>query len=129
QLLVFAWGTTTFAAAVFVLLSTGYMVFCVYRFGGTAGKLLLGLRITSINAMPVTMLQSFLRYSPYCVSGVLSLMVEATTLNAQNGDIPADIRMVTTLTVIWLVASLFALFSSKERRTLHDYLAYTLVVE
>lgn len=112
----------------FVLVCALYGVLCVYRFGGTVGKLALGLRVTSVNAMPVTMLQSFLRYSPYLVLDGLSLLIMNETLE-KGKDLPPDVQLVATLSLVWLVASVYALFSSKERRTLHDHLAYTFVVE
>lgn len=112
----------------FILGCAAYAVLCVYRFGGTVGKLVLGLRITSVNAMPVTMLQSFLRYSPYLVMDALSLLIMGETIEAGK-NLPADVQFVATLSIVWLVASVFALLSNKERRTLHDHLAYTFVVE
>src|SRR5437867_453474 len=53
------------------LLGLFYSVYVVQRFGGTPGKLIVGVRIRRVSGEPVGYREAFLRYLPEFVLGLL----------------------------------------------------------
>jgi uncharacterized RDD family membrane protein YckC len=126
------------------LLSVFLYVFMVVKYGGTPGKLLLGLRIAKLDGARVGIREAVLRYG---VLWVLSLTMSGMLINAALG-IPNEtytgfgylersaalseqapkLWIATLLMQVWVVGCLIAILANKKRRTLHDFIAGTVVV-
>jgi uncharacterized RDD family membrane protein YckC len=142
-------GTVSRAADIAGLLIYQAFFICAYigmvRFyGGTPGKLILGLRVVLTNRSAVTWKASILRYSVYVVMGVLGVaaqiigklglpddyvtygyLARATALQAQ---LPAWAMVINAVMFLWFVGSFASMAATKQRRTLYDYMAGTIVV-
>lgn len=127
------------------LLAIFLYIFMVTKYGGTPGKLLLGMRIAMVDGAPVTVKAALLRYSVMwalamavtvgTIMGALSMtdaaymdlsyMARAAAVSAHT---PGFVMIATTLLQIWIVASIITMLANKKRRTLHDFIAGTVVV-
>jgi uncharacterized RDD family membrane protein YckC len=122
-----------------------YEVYLVYRFGGTPGKLIAGLRIRDINGGRVTFLQALLRNSPALVlsainaAAVLPAMFRISDAEFQSLSFiafsrhlqslePHWIGYVGLLAGIWEWGELIVLLTNEKKRALHDFLAGTVVI-
>src|SRR5437899_7752381 len=54
-----------------VIFGLFYSVYLVKRYGGTPGKLIMGIRITKVDGIPVTYREAFLRNAPEFILGLL----------------------------------------------------------
>ncbi len=126
------------------LVSVIMFVYMVVKYGGTPGKLAVGLRIVKVDGSPVTVKTAMLRYG---VLWVLSLAMVIITIiatmnmtdeaytalgyTARSLAVSEGAPMLMTITVVmqlWIFGSLIAILANKKRRTLHDFLAGTVVV-
>jgi uncharacterized RDD family membrane protein YckC len=142
-------GTTRYFYALALLpsLLTGlwYHVYLVKQFGGTPGKLVLGLRIRRIDGEPVGYREAILRG---LVGEVLSIAISiafsvaalrmsdteyrsmtylarAQQLMAQA---PAWYRPINALNQLWAWGEFIVMLTNRKRRALHDFLAGTVVL-
>lgn len=119
-------------------------IYMVVTYGGTPGKLLLGLRITRIDGSAPTVKDAFLRYG---VLWLLALAVSTASIVAALGmsdqaylalgygeraeafeqRVPF-IGVLDALMLVWLVGCIISVVVSKQRRALHDFIAGTVVV-
>ncbi len=121
-----------------------FSVWLVAKYGGTPGKLLLGLRVANLDGSAVSLKTATLRYSVWLVLGIaLSIMMIVAALGMTDEAYMAlgymerseafDARMpwiepLTWLMVIWPVACIVTMLTNEKRRTLHDFIAATVVV-
>ena len=121
-------------------------VFCVVRFGGSPGKLLLKMRIVAMDGEPLTYRHALLRGLPDYILVTVGVLIGAwavaqldgaafDTLSARDradlitATIPVWIRWPLQLTrCAWGLADIAVFFDSYERRALHDLIAGTVVV-
>lgn len=121
------------ATAVNVVLTSVFFIYCHKRWGATPGKMAVALQVVSIDGKPLTYLQSFLRYSPYLVTGCIALYLPGIE-TAFDGDASAppvlamELRVFLSLSFCWYAASVAYMLNRPDRRTLHDILAYTVVI-
>jgi uncharacterized RDD family membrane protein YckC len=135
-----------FPGAIFGLF---YSVYLVRRFGGTPGKLIVGLRIRKLDGSPVGYREAFFRYLPWWVLGllgttatiigrshindsdfyslyhVLSLRERGHRLIELDPSWAAPIRTALNL---WMLANVIVFFCNPRRRALHDFIAGTVVI-
>jgi uncharacterized RDD family membrane protein YckC len=133
-----------------LLFSTAWLlivqVYCVRRFGGSPGKLLLKMRIVTMNGEPLTSRHALVRALPDYVLSTASVLIAAWAFSQVSGDgfdalpvtrraaliaaaIPASVQL--SLRIVrdaWAIGELAVFFSSYERRALHDLIAGTVVV-
>lgn len=127
------------------LLAIYFYIYLVQKYGGTPGKLLLGLRISMADGSPVTFRAALFRYGVLWILGILmtsatiiaalgmtdasfvslSYTARAVALSA-NG--PAWMGVVTVLMQVWVFAGLITILANKRRRAVHDFIAGTVVV-
>ncbi len=120
-------------------------VYLVRKYGGTPGKLALNLRVSMVDGTPVTLKAALLRYS---VLWALSLLTVIATMMAALktsdatystytylqrsqelvANAPGWFMAVTVLTQIWVVACLITMLANKQRRSVHDFIAGTVVL-
>ena len=113
-------------------------------FGGTPGKLILGLRVVMLDRTAATWKASLLRYSVYGTLGAVMCTGQVIArLNVANDYMSLDylsrsmalqaqtpwwVMLVTGLTFVWLVACFISMLTNKQHRTLYDFQAGTVVV-
>jgi len=144
------WGAThvrlfsLYYAVPDVLIGLLYNVYLVQRFGGTPGKLLVGIRIRKVNGSPVGYREAFLRYLPDFVLDVLgSIALVSAVLQMTDSEYPLSFTELTSRMVelapswykpvhwtenIWVWGELIVLLTNRKRRALHDFIAGTVVV-
>ncbi len=126
------------------LISAYLYVFMAVSYGGSPGKLAMGLRIVKLDGTSATLKVALLRYAvPWC----LAFLISAFTISAALGmsdetyrsldyfarsdamdALSPHITTVTVLLCLWYGASLITMFIDKKTRALHDFVAGTVVV-
>jgi uncharacterized RDD family membrane protein YckC len=127
------------------ILNLFYSVYLVQRYGGTPGKLIVGIRIRKIDGEPVGYREAILRYSvDFIFYVVLSIgfMIALFQINdteyhalsrhdqiiKTNTLLPFWFKYVQIAQGIWLWGELIVLLTNKKRRALHDFIAGTVVI-
>lgn len=122
-----------------------YNVYLVRRFGGTPGKLIVGIRIRKLDGEPVGYREAFLRYFPDLVLGLLmSVALFFPLLHMSDAEyhslsfVQSSQRMVELAPswykplqwaqTAWFWGELIVLLTNRKRRALHDFIAGTVVV-
>jgi len=123
-----------------------YEVYLVKRYGGTPGKLIMGIKIVQKNGDDVDWHASFMRYLvTFCLSlsGIFIMMwtlgliddatyvsmgfMKRTQLLSEINPLMSKIQTFTSLA--WTLAGIIAILSNKRKRAVHDYIAGTVVVK
>ncbi len=127
------------------LLGLFYSVYLVQRYGGTPGKLIVGVRIRKVSGEPVGYRDAFLRYLPDCVFGLLiptGLVIAVFHMSdAEYHALSFHERMKRVHELapfwykpmdiaqnVWYWGELGVLLTNRKRRALHDFIAGTVVV-
>jgi uncharacterized RDD family membrane protein YckC len=126
------------------LFSLFFYVYLTVRYGGTPGKLLLGLRVASLDGSRVLWKAAVLRYAPLgLIEVAISLMTIMATLAMTDEAYGAlgyfersdaideqqpMLMGLTWLFFIWMFACLVTMMVNDKRRTLHDFIAGTVVL-
>lgn len=122
-----------------------YSVYLVRRFGGTPGKLIVGIRIRKRDGEPVGYREALLRYFPELVFGLLmSVALIAPLLQMTDAEYqslslrerakrefelaPPWYKPLRWTQTSWYWGELFVLLTNRKRRALHDFIAGTVVV-
>lgn len=119
-------------------------IYMVVKFGGTPGKLLMGLRIAQLDGAAVTVKHAVLRYG---VLWALGLVISILTINAALGMTDAEflslsylertaavgarVPFMTPLTIlmnVWIWGGVISALATHNRRALHDFVAGTVVL-
>lgn len=119
------------ASVVNLVISALYFIYFHAAKAATPGKMIMAMQVVSIDGKGLTYLQSLLRYSPYLVAGVVSLLLPPIDTSASGvaaAELPTQIRVFLTLCACWYTASVVYMLNRTDRRTLHDVLAYTAVI-
>jgi len=128
-----------------ILFGLFYSVYLVRRFGGTPGKLLMGIRIRKVDGEPVGYREAFLRYFPdfiFCLLLSLALLLplfqmsdaeyHALSFTQRNHRImelaPSWYKPLQWAQTVWFWGELIVLLTNRKRRALHDFIAGTVVV-
>jgi len=149
--LIYGWGSSHFrlfdlySLVPWLVFQLFWDVWLVRRFGGTPGKLLMGLRIRKVNGEAAGYREALLRCSVDLSLGLLATIAgimaathmtdhEFLTLGwtdqvqRQAALMPAWGRGVNIALPIWAWGELIVLLTNRKRRALHDFLAGTVVV-
>lgn len=123
-----------------------YDVFLVKKYGGTPGKLLMGIKIVQKNGDEVDWNASFMRYIvTFCLS-ILGIFVMLWTLSMIDDTTyislgffkrtqlmselnPLMSKFQTFTSLLWTLAGIIAILSNKRKRAVHDFIAGTVVVK
>jgi len=130
-----------------IVFSGVYSMYLVARFGGTPGKLLLGLRITMLDGRPITAAAAIIRHLPdFTLSALVTVALfmpllamsdaQYLALSAKLHDrtlylranAPAWYRPVNIIYMLWAWGELVVLLTNRKRRALHDFIAGTVVI-
>jgi len=127
------------------LLGIFYSVYLVKRFGGTPGKLILGLRIAKVDGSPIGYKEAILRYLPDFILGLFSSLALAIVLlrmsDAEYLSLSTHERLqhikalkpswasaVYIMQQVWMWSEFVVLLTNKRKRALHDFIAGTIVL-
>lgn len=128
-----------------VLFGLFYYVYLVRRFGGTPGKLIVGIKIRKLNGESVGYREAFLRYFPDFVFGLLvSVALLFPLLHMSDAEYhslsftqrsrrmielaPSWYKPLQWTQGVWFWSELIVLLTNRKRRALHDFIAGTVVV-
>jgi uncharacterized RDD family membrane protein YckC len=122
-----------------------FHVYVVGRFGGTPGKLLLGLRIARVDGGAIGYTRALVREAPglgldiIYLAGVVVSVLSLT--DAQYGALnhrhhytevekfaPPWVHWTSIATQVWIWSEFLVMLTNRRRRALHDFLAGTVVV-
>jgi len=135
------------AVAPGIALTLFYSVYLVYRFGGTPGKLIMRLRITTTDGRPVTFARAFSRHLPELLLGTIGATGYALAawrlgmprltifdfpdremLRQLQAAVPSWMRAIGVVQQLWTWSELIVLLTNRRRRALHDFIAGTVVI-
>jgi uncharacterized RDD family membrane protein YckC len=122
-----------------------YSVYLVRRFGGTPGKLIVGIRIRKLDGEPVGYREALVRYSPGLVFGLLMSVALILPLfhmtDAEYQSLsfrerakreielaPSWHKPLRWTQTAWDWGELVVLLTNRKKRALHDFIAGTVVV-
>jgi uncharacterized RDD family membrane protein YckC len=108
----------------FFIVIYGVNIYLNSKYGGTPGKLIMKIRIINRSGRYITIKQSFIRSLPAIINGVISL---AVIYNRVGNDGSAE-NIVDNIFAFYGIADILVIFVNKEKRTIHDYLAGSFVV-
>jgi uncharacterized RDD family membrane protein YckC len=122
-----------------------YNVYLVRRFGGTPGKVIVGIRIRKLDGEPVNYREALLRYSPDLVFALLlSVAVIPPLFHITDAEYhslslrerakhetdfaPSWYKPLRWTATAWNLSELIVLLTNRKRRALHDFIAGTVVI-
>ena len=122
-----------------------YDVFFNARFGGTPGKLLVGVRIAKPDGSPIGWLEAWKRSSVNILFTLLVLYIQLVPLSQVNDQqfaslaypermsllesySPSWLTSVNIASNIWFWSELIILLLNERKRALHDFIARTVVI-
>jgi uncharacterized RDD family membrane protein YckC len=128
-----------------ILFGLFYSVYLVRRYGGTPGKLLVGIRIRKLDGEPVGYREALLRYLPDTLLGILiSVGMILSVLHMSDAEyhslsfMERSKRMVELapswqaplqwIQTAWVWGELLVLLTNRKRRAIHDFIAGTVVI-
>lgn len=128
-----------------VLIGLFYSIYLVSRFGGTPGKLLLKMRIVMTDGSAITTQAATLRYAVMALLSALSSAALAIASRQITDDAymaSSYLEKINTLSQLsppwkdsvngviglWVIASVVVMLCNRRRRTVHDFIARSVVV-
>ncbi len=115
------------------LVQISYSVLCHYFYGQTLAKSVLNIKVIDVSEdSKITLQQALLRDSVWIGMALLTII---NNLFPEIGFIYENpiIGFIATLAQsfgsIWIILELVTMFTNKKRRSLHDYIAGTVVVK
>jgi len=122
-----------------------FEVYLVKRYGGTPGKLIMGIKIVRMDGDEVDWHAAAMRYLVnFCVT-ILGIIVMVWTLNMIDNDTytslgffkrsqfmstlnPIPFKVQTWISGIWTLSGIIVLLSNKRKCAVHDFIAGTVVI-
>lgn len=104
--------------------SAGYYIFMHGQYGATCGKMALNMRVRKRDGSDIDFAIAAMRYSPFLVFGLGTLFLQPPA-----GVAPGPVASMWGLVqLLFLIASVIILVANAQKRTIHDMLAGTVVV-
>ena len=134
------------AAVIFSFLFSLYGVYFNLKYGGTLGKLAVGIRVTKPNGQKISLREALLRSSVDIVFGLLFTASEVYAISRVDPDaylmagymergkllIPLYLeysKFIYDLSNVWYWSEMVVLLLNKRKRALHDFIAGTVVIK
>jgi uncharacterized RDD family membrane protein YckC len=127
-----------------LLFAFWYHVFLTKKYGGTPGKLIVGIKIIKIDSSPIGWKESFLRYIVTLFLSLVTIIFIVTAIFSADTEIYnnlnwlqkntylanlAKINGINIITNIWFWSELIVLLFNKRKRAIHDFIAGTVVIK
>ncbi|HSZ71540.1 MAG TPA: RDD family protein [Cytophagaceae bacterium] len=129
-----------------ILFSLWYQIYLPKRYGGTPGKLLVGIRIIKLDGSPIGWRESILRHLITFVMTIVSCLLMFYSLSLADEATfqglswlqqtvylvslsPMLFKVSSWVNNIWLYGELIVLLTNKRRRAIHDFIAGTVIVK
>ena len=129
-----------------LLFGAAFEVVLVKIYGGTPGKLIMGLKVIQKNGDNIDWQSSFYRYSVEFFLAILGVYVMFLTLNLIDDSTYASLgfmkrnQLISTINPIpakiqnwtdfaWYISGIIVLISNPRKRTTHDFIAGTVVIK
>jgi uncharacterized RDD family membrane protein YckC len=123
-----------------------YNVYLVRRFGGTPGKLIVGIKIVNKNGNDINMTGAILRYIVSIGLSIFGFILMISILQTADEEIyqslgfwkrsqyiselnPQLIKLNMWLSNIWIYSELIVLLTNKRKRSIHDFMANSVVIK
>jgi uncharacterized RDD family membrane protein YckC len=109
-----------------------YMVIFHKHFGQTIGKMLMKVVVLNISGNSITFRQAFLREFPLILTSILFLVsdlfqiINSGVKESNYNTLFEDVLIFILL--ILLISEIIVMLSNQKRRTIHDYIAGTVVI-
>lgn len=133
------------AVVVFSILFSVYSVFFNLKYGGTLGKLAVGIRVTKPNGEKIDLKDALLRSSVDIVYGLLFAISQVYAISKVNSNAylmagfierielisplyPGYTKYTDILSNVWYWSEMVVLLFNKRKRALHDFIAGTVVI-
>ena len=127
------------------LFSVFYCVYLVKRYGGTPGKLLMGIKICKLDGSAIGYREAVLRYLPDFILGFLmSIALIISVFHMTDAEyhsltyMKRSMRMIELapswykplqwIQNIWIWSEFLVLLTNRKRRAIHDFIAGTVVI-
>ncbi len=106
-----------------------YILFFVWKYGQTIGKMLLKVQVLKLNGSHVDLFTSFKRYSVDFFFILALLVADDVKIEflGEDWDYITLNFFIAILFVSWFLCDAVAIFCNSQKRALHDYIAGTAV--
>ena len=128
-----------------LLFGLWYGIYLPKKYGGTPGKLILGLKIIRLDGQAIDWKEAILRYSISMIISLFSVvMMTACILQADDfvytnlgwmkqteylmSLSPTFFKVHTWISNIWIYSELIVILTNKRKRAIHDFIAGTVIV-
>jgi uncharacterized RDD family membrane protein YckC len=129
-----------------ILLQIWYNIYLPKKYGGSPGKLAVGIRIIRLDGQPIGWKEAILRNAVSLALTILSSLVMTSCLLKADDAIfrslgwmqrsrylmslsPDFFTLNTWVTNIWVYGELIVLLTNKRKRAIHDFIAGTVIVK
>ncbi len=132
-----------------VIYAFSFSIFCIFfnlRYGGTLGKLAVGIRVTKPNGEMIEVREALLRSSVDIIFGLLFACFQVFAICQVDSDkyliagymdrvklimphYPEFSNDMNTFSDVWYCSEMVVLLFNKRKRALHDFIAGTVVVQ
>lgn len=123
-----------------------YGIYLPKKYGGTPGKLVVGMKIIRIDGEPIDWKESILRYSINLVITLFSVIMMTVCIVRADDSVftslswikqsqylmtlsPSFFKVHTWISNIWIYGELAVLLTNKRKRAIHDFIAGTVIVK
>ncbi len=123
-----------------------FNIYLVKRYGGTPGKLIVGIKIIKLDGTDVTWREAILRQIIAFILTIFGSIITIYALSIADGEYyeslgwmqkqqyllgltPILFKFYTWTNNIWVYSELFVLLFNKRKRALHDFIADTVIVK
>jgi uncharacterized RDD family membrane protein YckC len=124
-----------------------YQLYLTTMYGATFGKMAMGIKIVRLDGSPINFAQANLRYMPYLVFGVIGILGSIEAFNniaipsiffeynwTERSKIlqqhqPLWAFLSSGISALFVLADAIALLISKQKLSIHDRMAGTIVVK
>jgi uncharacterized RDD family membrane protein YckC len=130
---------------IYAILYVGYAVVFNWKFGGTIGKILVGLRVKSIDGSPISLNQAFRRSSVDLMFQLIQIgefyilinrgqidKLPDVSISAMRAAIDEQRNLFTSVMlyveIAWLLSEFVTMQFNAKKRALHDFIAGTIVL-
>jgi uncharacterized RDD family membrane protein YckC len=122
-----------------------YSVYLPYKYGGTPGKLIVGIRIVKLDASAIGWREAVLRESVYLIISVIDAIIMTAAIFMADNEVYKNLGWVqqmeyldsfavgsgirTSLLQLWTWSEMIVLLTNKRKRAIHDFIAGTVIVK